>query len=64
MRKGMEKQISPEERAEAGDLIDAVMEGLPLRGIGLMSGALSLSRLDRLIAVLNGDLRTALRKGR
>jgi beta-glucosidase len=39
---------------ETRDLMDGVIEGLPVRGLAAMSGTMSLATLDRVLGVLNG----------
>ena len=46
------------------DMLEAVLEGLPLRSFATMSPALGFTALDRIIATLNSDLRGVLRPGR
>jgi hypothetical protein len=48
---------------ETRDLIEGVIAGLPVRGLAAKGDSLSLTTIDRVVAVLNGEWRAA-RRGR
>ncbi len=64
MRWGIQRKFADNETGNMDDMLEAVLEGLPLRSFATMSPALGFTALDRIIATLNGDLRGVLRPGR
>ncbi len=64
MRWGIQRKFADNQTGNMDDMLEAVLEGLPLRSFATMSPALGFTALDRIIATLNGDLRGVLRPGR
>ncbi len=64
MRWGIQRKFADTETGNMDDMLEAVLEGLPLRSFATMSPALDFTALDRIIATLNGDLLGVLRPGR
>jgi len=50
-----------EDNKGTDDLVAAVLESMPLRSFVLMAPGVGFGAVDRLIAVLNGDLRGVIR---
>jgi hypothetical protein len=64
MRWGITGQFG-EDAASAGDVVDSVLAGLPLRAFVTMAGGkVTFALLDRIIAALNADPRGMLRPRR
>ncbi len=63
MRWGIQRKFADNETGNMDDMLEAVLEGLPLRSFATMSPALGFATLDRMIASLNNDLRGVLRPG-
>lgn len=61
MRLGMKRMFKAEDNKGTDDLVAAVLESMPLRSFALMAPGVSLGMIDRLVAVLNGDLRGVIR---
>lgn len=61
MRLGMKRMFKAEDNKGTDDLVAAVLESMPLRSIAMMAPGVSLGMIDRLVAVLNGDLRGVIR---
>jgi beta-glucosidase len=64
MRWGIQRKFADNETGNMDDMLEAVLEGLPLRSFATMSPALGFTALDRVIATLNGDVGGVLRPGR
>ena len=63
MRWGIQRKFADNETGNMDEMLEAVLEGLPLRSFATMSPALGFAALDRMIASLNNDLRGVLRPG-
>jgi beta-glucosidase len=61
MRWGMRRQFASNDTGSMDDMVDAVLESLPLRSIVMMSPGMSFAILDRIIATLNADVRGIIR---
>jgi beta-glucosidase len=61
MAAGARRRVATED-LEDSDIVDATLAGLPLRAFVQMAGGpLSFALLDRVVALLNGDLRSVVR---
>ena len=64
MRWGIRRTFADNDTGSMDDMLEAVLDGLPLRSFVSMSPALNFTAVDRIIAALNADPLGVLRPGR
>ena len=61
MRRPMDRMVPADDDGTMREMLDAMVTGLPLRGLATLGRGLTPALLDRVIALLNHEWRPALR---